>query len=55
MLDLFPIDKLIPEDEEVARMVRHLLLNRAGGTAVMKAEHIWSWMQASTWEESPDP
>ena len=35
--------------------VRHLRLNRAGGSSGMKVKHIWAWMRAETWEESPDP
>ena len=50
-----PVDNSILKDEEVVWEVRRLCRNRARGASGMKAEHLCSWMQAETREESTDP
>ena len=40
-LDRFPIDNLVPWEEEVVRAVQNLQLNRSGGPSGMRVENIW--------------
>ena len=47
----FPVDELVPEDEDVTGLVRHLRLNRTVDLSGINAENIRSWMRVATWEE----
>ena len=55
MQDPFSVDYLFSEEEEVARAVRHLRLNRENRMSVMMADHLWDWPRAATREEFLDP
>ena len=42
---------LLPEEEVVARVVRHLCMDRSGISSSMKADNLWAWLWAATWED----
>ena len=40
-VQLFPVEKSIPEEEDIAWLVRRLLLNCSGSLPGMRVEHIY--------------
>ena len=50
----FLVDYDIPEDEDIARAVHRICLNRLGGPSGMRAEHLRQWLIAATRYDSPD-
>ena len=54
-LDPFPVDDLVPGEEEVAGAVRNLILNRSGRPFGMRVDHLRNWQRVATQEEFPDP
>ena len=50
----FLVDDDIPEDEEIAWVVRRLCLNLLGSSSGMQAEHLCQWLISETRKDLPD-
>ena len=42
----FPVDDLVPTEENIEEAVKHLQRNRSGGPSGMMAEHLKGWLAA---------
>ena len=55
VLDPFPVEYLVPDEEEISGVVYNLHLNRSCGPSGKRVENIQAWLRAATREEFPNP